>query len=81
MRSVGRKRTIRNRNYTILGVKADNMQRTIYNCGLIQKKIKAGFAKPEQWYWLEKCEGYEGEKNTEELCEQCKKCKYCIGRG
>lgn len=57
------------------------MQRTIYNCSLIQKMVKAGKGKPQQWHWLNKCDGYGKKDNEEELCWECKKCKYCVGRG
>lgn len=54
------------------------MQRTIENCTLIQKNTKAGIEKPQQWHYLDKCEGYRVRKKEDELCEQCKKCRYCI---
>ena len=55
------------------------MQRTIYNCTLIQASVKVGKGKPQQWHNLGKCEGFDNEKN--ELCDQCKKCRHCIANG
>ena len=54
------------------------MQRTIENCTLIQKNTKAGKEKPQQWNFLNKCEGYRVSDKEDERCEQCKKCRYCI---
>lgn len=57
------------------------MNRTIYNCGLIKKMVKEGLGEPQQWYNIEKCEGYQRGANDDKHCEQCKKCRYCISHG
>ena len=53
--------------------------RTLDNCTLIKKCVKAGIGEPQQWYNINKCEGYQRGENDDEPCEQCKKCRYCIG--
>lgn len=52
--------------------------RTIENCTLIQKCVKKGIGEPQQWHFINKCEGYQRGENDDEPCEQCKKCKFCI---
>lgn len=45
--------------------------RTIENCSIIKKCVKAGIGEPTQYYNIKRCEGYAP-------FEQCKKCKYHI---
>lgn len=47
------------------------MKRTIENCTLTKKMIKAGEGSPE--IQGDKCLGYSG--NTDEPCEVCQKCE------
>lgn len=54
------------------------MQRTLDNCDLIKRCVKAGMGEPKQYYFLNRCEGYTRSEYNNEPCEKCKKCKYNI---
>ena len=56
------------------------MQRTLDNCTLIKRCVKAGIGEPQQWYNIQKCEGYQRSEDDDEPCEQCKKCRFCISK-
>lgn len=57
------------------------MQRTLDNCTLIKKNVELGIGKPDQYYYLNKCDGYTKNEKSDDLCEQCKKCRLCTCNG
>lgn len=57
------------------------MQRTLENCILIKKYVKASIREPQQYYNWNKCMRYARGENDDEPCEQYKNCRMCTCNG